>query len=253
MSHSCPFIFIRFRHDTASKCWRTTWLLWQYDYRVESGRTFRMKQQISRVFRCIRCTPWRRWNARRFRTFKFSQKKRLFFRAIEAVWHHTLREFLLLEETRMGSCGRVWAPQSKHFIRSSIALWCRFNSICQVRTWFIYLLKDNTILYVSIISAGLWHWDWHSLTYWAQLYEHLMLHILAGSSNIVLLQTVSTVLASRHAFRPLVSSSFDRHSSICCVRGVSKEQLFVWCLLQRCFMTFEACSIEQWFHWRTFR
>ena len=188
--------------------------------------------------------------------FQVSQKKRLFFRAIEAVWHHTLREILLLEETRMGSCGRVWAPQSKHFMRSSIALWCRFNifnSICQVRTWFIYLLKDNTILYVSIISAGLWHWDWHSLTYWAQLYEHLMLHILAGSSNIVLLQTVSTLLASRHAFRPLVSSSFDRHSSICCVRGVSKEQLFVWCLLQRCFMTFEACSIEQWFHWRTFR
>lgn len=137
--------------------------------RVESGGTFRMKQQISRVFRCIRCTPWRRWNARRFRTFKFSQKKRLFFRAIEAVWHHTLREILLLEETRMGSCGRVWAPQSKHFIRSSIALWCRFNSICQVRTWFIYLLKDNTLLYLSIISAVLWHWDWHSLTYWAPI------------------------------------------------------------------------------------
>lgn len=72
--HSCPFIFIRFSHDTASKCWRTTWLLLQYDYRVESGGTFRMKQQISRVFRCIRCTSWRRWNARRFRTFKISQK-----------------------------------------------------------------------------------------------------------------------------------------------------------------------------------
>ena len=61
--------------------------------------------------------------------FQDLSKRRLFFRAIEAVWHHTLRDLLLLEETRMGSCGRVWAPQSKHFIRSSIALWCRFNSI----------------------------------------------------------------------------------------------------------------------------
>ena len=52
-----------------------------------------------------------------------SERRFVFLRAIEAVWHHTCR----------GSCGLSFGAAIKNFIRSSIALRCRFNSICHMQ------------------------------------------------------------------------------------------------------------------------